>query len=66
MPNQVHGALIHAMSGYELSRVRTELYRPRILPTIPPHPVQPNSESSGNRQALNRGASRHNGFDDWN
>jgi hypothetical protein len=25
MPNQVDGALVHAMSGYELSRVRTEL-----------------------------------------
>src|SRR5579864_5189192 len=27
MPNQVHGTLVHAMSGSELSRVRTELYR---------------------------------------
>jgi hypothetical protein len=25
MPNQVHGALVHAMSGYELYGVRTEL-----------------------------------------
>ncbi len=47
MPNQVHGALVHAMSGYELSRVRTELYRPRILPTVPPHPVQPNRQPEG-------------------
>ncbi len=47
MPNQVHGALVHAMSGNELSRVRTELDRLRILPTVPPHPVQPNSKPSG-------------------
>ena len=26
MPNQVAGVLMHAMSGSELSRVRTELY----------------------------------------
>jgi hypothetical protein len=24
MPNQLHGVLVHAMSGTELSRVRTE------------------------------------------
>ena len=47
MPNQMDGALVHAMSGNELSRVRTEPSRLRILPTVPPHPVQPNSESSG-------------------
>jgi hypothetical protein len=32
MPIQVDGALVHAMSGYELSRVRTEL---RLLPPEP-------------------------------
>ena len=47
MPNQVHGALVHAMSGSELSRVRTEIYRLRILPTVPPHPVQANRDSPG-------------------
>src|SRR5271169_6089554 len=41
MPNQVDGALVHAMSGSELSRVRTELYQLRIVPTLAPHPVQP-------------------------
>ena len=46
MPIQVDGVLVHAMSGSELSRVRTELYRLRILPTVPPHPVQPNCQSS--------------------
>jgi hypothetical protein len=46
MPNQVDGVLMRAMSGYELSRVRTELYRLPILPTVPPHPVQPHGDSS--------------------
>ncbi len=46
MPNQVDGVLMRAMSGYELSRVRTERYRLPILPTIPPHPVQPHGDSS--------------------
>jgi hypothetical protein len=32
MPYQVHDALLHAMSGTELSRVRTEL---RLLPREP-------------------------------
>ncbi len=45
MPNQVDDALLHAMSGNELSRVRTELYGLRILTAIPPHPIQPNCQS---------------------
>ncbi len=52
MPNQVHSALLHTMSGSELSRVRTELYRVRILPAIASHPVQPNGYSSGCRKQL--------------
>jgi hypothetical protein len=32
MPHQVHGALVHTMSGCELSRVRTELYS-LLIPT---------------------------------
>ena len=47
MPNQVDDALFHAMSGYELSRVRTELDHLRIVPAIAPHPVQPNGKFSG-------------------
>jgi hypothetical protein len=47
MPIQVHGVLLHAMSGFELSRVRTEPDPLCIFPTPPPHPVQPNRESSG-------------------
>jgi hypothetical protein len=47
MPIQVHGVLLHAISGTELSRVRTEFDPVCIFPTLPPHPVQPHSESSG-------------------
>ena len=53
MPNQVDGALVHAMSGSKLSRVRTELYHLRILPTVASHPVQPNSEFPGHRHLGN-------------
>ena len=42
MPIQVHGVLVHAMSGTELSRVRTE-FRLR-----PPEPINKSSlESRG-------------------
>jgi hypothetical protein len=47
MPIQVDGVLLHAMSDSELSRVRTELDPLCIFPTVPPHPVHPNRESSG-------------------
>ena len=47
MPIQVDGVLVHAMSGTELSRVRTELHQLCILPAVSPHPVQPNREPSG-------------------
>src|SRR5467141_1925450 len=36
MPNQVDDALLHAMFGNELSRVRTELYELRISAPWPP------------------------------
>src|ERR1700732_2173228 len=49
MPHLVHGVLLHAMSGTELSRIRTELQRLRILTTIPPHPVQPNRQPAPHR-----------------
>src|SRR6266403_5935879 len=49
IPNQVDDALLHAMSDTELSRVRTELYGLRILPAIPPHPVQPNRQPAPHR-----------------
>jgi hypothetical protein len=40
MPNQVDGALLHAMSGTELSHVRTERDYLRIVPILSPRPVQ--------------------------
>ena len=44
MPNQIHSVLVHTMSGYELSRVRTERYRTVHNPIRSPHPVQPNGQ----------------------
>ena len=49
MPHQVHGVLLRAMYDSELSRVRTELYRPRILTSIPLHTVQPNRQPAPHR-----------------
>jgi hypothetical protein len=51
--------LLHAMSDSELSRVRTELHQLYILPTVPPHPVQPHSESSGHGHLCNTSLSTH-------
>lgn len=59
MPNQIHGALVHAMSGNELSRVRTELFRLYRFPTLPSHPVQPNRQSSGHGHFRNAPFSPH-------
>src|SRR5262249_20074141 len=36
--------LLHTMSDTELSRVRTELHRRRILAAVSPHPVQADSQ----------------------
>src|SRR6266403_1420320 len=47
MPIHVDGVLVHAMPDFELSRVRTELDPFCIFPTVPPHPVHPNRQSSG-------------------
>src|SRR5262250_2547692 len=44
MPNQVDGVLLHTMSGNELSRVRTELQRRRIVAAVSPHPIQADSQ----------------------
>src|SRR5271168_2072037 len=49
MPIQVDGVLLRTMSGTELSRVRTELQRLRILTAIPPHPVQPDRQPAPHR-----------------
>src|SRR6267143_3778239 len=52
-------ALLRAMPDYELSRVRTELDQLRIVPTVSPHPVQPNTELSGHRHFGNAFLSTH-------
>src|SRR5258708_20274832 len=63
MPNQVDGALLLTMSDTELSRVRTELERLRILTTIPPHPVQPYRQPSPHRYLGNTFVSTHRQVD---
>jgi len=49
MPHHVDGVLLHTMSGSELSHVRTELERRRILTSIPPQPVQTNCQPAPHR-----------------
>src|SRR6266849_829468 len=49
MPNQVDVVLLHTMSGTELSHLRTELHRRRILAAISPHPVQADSQPAPHR-----------------
>ncbi len=54
MPIQVRGVLVHAMSGTELSRVRTE-FRLRLPEPINKSPLESRGadivmQSSGNRQ----------------
>jgi hypothetical protein len=48
MPHHWRGVLLPTMPDSELSRVRTELHRLRIL-TIPPHPVQPDRQPASHR-----------------
>ncbi len=43
------GVLLPTMSDTELSRVRTELERLRILIAIPPHPVQADRQPAPHR-----------------
>src|ERR1700752_3195101 len=59
MPNQVDDVLLHTMSGTELSYVRTELQRRRILTTIPPHPVQAHRQFPPHRHFGNAFVSTH-------
>jgi signal transduction histidine kinase len=49
MPNQVGGDLLHTMSDFKLSRVRTELQMLLIVITLPPHPVETDGQSAGHR-----------------
>src|SRR4051812_6338999 len=47
MPNQLLGVRLHTLAMYGLSRVRTELFHLLVIPSLAPHPVQTNGESSG-------------------
>ena len=44
MSNQVGGDLLHTMDVFGLSRVRTELCNPVVIPFLAPHPEQTDSE----------------------
>jgi hypothetical protein len=59
MPIHLLRRLLHTMSGTELSHVRTELERRRILTTIPPHPVQANSKTPSHRYLGNAFVTTH-------
>jgi hypothetical protein len=59
MPSQVHGALLYAISDSEMSRVRTEFYRLRLITAIPPHPAQPNRQPASHRYLGNAFVSTH-------
>ena len=48
-PIQVDGVLLPTLSGTELSRVRTELKRRRIITSASPHPVQANPQPASHR-----------------
>ena len=41
------GVLLHTMAMSGLSRVRTELFHLLVIPSLAPHPVQTNCESTG-------------------
>src|SRR5215472_2213394 len=49
MPNHQRGVLLPTMSLLELSRIRTELKRWRIVRAVPPHPVQTNRHPATHR-----------------
>src|SRR6202521_2674084 len=59
MPIHLLRRLLHTMSGTELSHVRTELERRRILTSIPPHPVQANPQLPPHRYLSNALVSTH-------
>jgi hypothetical protein len=46
MPYQLLGVQLHTMAMSGLSRVRTELFRLLVIPSVAPHPVQPNRKST--------------------
>src|SRR5271169_4572799 len=48
-PNQLLGVLLHTIAISGLSRVRTELFYLLVIPSLAPHPIHPNRESTGHR-----------------
>src|SRR5713101_7289482 len=46
-PNQLLGVLLHTIAMSGLSRVRTELFHLLVIPSLAPHPVQTNRQSTG-------------------
>src|SRR5215469_10465007 len=59
MPIQSPGVLLPTMPGSELSRVRTELERRRIVTSVPPHPVQANPQPAPHRHLGDAPVSTH-------
>ena len=49
IPNQLLGAGLHTIGISGLSRVRTELFQQRVIPSLTPHPVQTNRQSPRHR-----------------
>src|SRR5271169_1695845 len=49
IPNQLLGVLLHTIAISGLSRVRTELFYLLVIPSLAPHPIHPNRESTGHR-----------------
>ena len=47
MPYQLLGVQLHTMAMSGLSRVRTELLKLLVIPSLAPHPVQTNRQSTG-------------------
>jgi hypothetical protein len=46
MPNQLLGVLLHTIAISGLSRVRTELCKLPLVPSLTPHPVQSNRQAT--------------------
>ena len=52
IPNQLLGVGLHTTACSGLSRVRTELFQLRIIPSLAPHPVQTHRQSAGHGDRL--------------
>src|ERR1700745_35159 len=46
LPNQLLDVLLHTIACSELARVRTKLFHLLVIPSLAPHPVQTNRQSS--------------------